>query len=88
MFIVNDLFPAFRLDALASSHPISVHVENPADIATIFDLITYCKVSPIVCNFSFIILLINRTNMTLFYFNILPEEIYIVRFLFAVAICA
>jgi hypothetical protein len=26
--------------------------------------------------------------MTLFYFNILPEEIYIVRFLFAVAICA
>ena len=33
------------MDALASSHPISVDVENPADIATIFDGITYQKVS-------------------------------------------
>ena len=48
MFLVNDLYPAFRLDALASSHPISVNVENPEDIATIFDRVTYCKGASIV----------------------------------------
>ena len=34
---------ALRLDALESSHPISVEVNNPAEISSIFDSITYSK---------------------------------------------
>ncbi|XP_028399989.1 glutamyl aminopeptidase-like [Dendronephthya gigantea] len=47
-FLLNDLYRAFRLDAFASSHPITVDVENPADIATIFDGITYSKGASII----------------------------------------
>ena len=43
-FLTNDLHRAFRLDALASSHPITVNVEDPEDIKTVFDAITYSKV--------------------------------------------
>jgi hypothetical protein len=43
-FLINDLHRAFRLDALASSHPITVMVEDPEEIKTAFDAITYSKV--------------------------------------------
>lgn len=34
---------ALELDALANSHPISVSVENPIDIESIFDAVSYFK---------------------------------------------
>ena len=43
-FLINDLHRAFRLDALTTSHPITVDVEDPEDIKTVFDSITYSKV--------------------------------------------
>ena len=43
-FLINDLHRAFRLDALATSHPITVTVEDPEEIKTVFDAITYSKV--------------------------------------------
>ncbi|CAB3992820.1 glutamyl aminopeptidase-like isoform X1 [Paramuricea clavata] len=47
-FLINDLHRAFRLDALASSHPITVEVEDPEEIKTVFDAITYSKGSSII----------------------------------------
>ncbi len=43
-FLINDLHRAFRLDALVTSHPITVTVEDPEEIKTVFDAITYSKV--------------------------------------------
>ena len=37
---------AFKLDGLASSHPVMVEVTHPDQIMAIFDGITYNKVSP------------------------------------------
>ncbi len=39
---------AFVLDALESSHPVSVEVDNPADIWSIFDGISYSKGASII----------------------------------------
>ena len=36
---------AFQLDGLATSHPIIMDLEDPSDISSIFDAISYRKVS-------------------------------------------
>lgn len=54
-FILDKTQPALALDALASSHPISVTVHDPSEIEAIFDTISYSKVirrgSKIIANF-------------------------------------
>ncbi|XP_028402372.1 glutamyl aminopeptidase-like [Dendronephthya gigantea] len=47
-FLTSDLHRAFRLDALASSHPIQVEVNDPEEIKTVFDSITYSKGASII----------------------------------------
>ncbi|XP_015585301.1 endoplasmic reticulum aminopeptidase 2 isoform X2 [Cephus cinctus] len=42
-FILEKTQPALRLDALVSSHPISVPVKDPSEIEAIFDAISYSK---------------------------------------------
>ncbi|XP_064215469.1 endoplasmic reticulum aminopeptidase 1 isoform X6 [Tribolium castaneum] len=42
-FILDKTQPALALDALSSSHPISVAVHDPAEIEAIFDTISYSK---------------------------------------------
>ncbi|KAK2584087.1 hypothetical protein KPH14_006530 [Odynerus spinipes] len=42
-FILDKTQPALDLDALASSHPISVTVNDPREIEAIFDTISYSK---------------------------------------------
>lgn len=42
-FVVHDLQNVFGLDALESSHQISVKVEHPDEISEIFDRISYEK---------------------------------------------
>lgn len=44
-FILDKTHPALNLDALASSHPISVAVHDPVEIESIFDIISYNKVT-------------------------------------------
>lgn len=41
--MINELQAALSLDALKSSHPISITVNNPDEIADIFDRISYSK---------------------------------------------
>jgi aminopeptidase N len=43
-FVVDKTQPALALDALASSHAISVEVRDPSEIEAIFDAISYSKV--------------------------------------------
>ena len=40
---------ALTLDSLHDSHPISVEVNDPDEIESIFDAISYSKVGTIVC---------------------------------------
>ncbi|CAG7629470.1 unnamed protein product [Allacma fusca] len=42
-FVLEKTQPALALDALASSHPISVEVHDPREIEAIFDTISYSK---------------------------------------------
>lgn len=42
-FIRDHLQEVFKLDALESSHPISVPVEHTDQIREIFDRVSYCK---------------------------------------------
>nr|XP_022900776.1 endoplasmic reticulum aminopeptidase 1-like isoform X2 [Onthophagus taurus] len=42
-FILDKTQPALALDALVSSHPISVQVHDPSEIEAIFDTISYSK---------------------------------------------
>ncbi|XP_015184599.1 PREDICTED: aminopeptidase N isoform X1 [Polistes dominula] len=42
-FVVNDVQSVFGLDALQSSHPISIEVGHPDEISEIFDRISYEK---------------------------------------------
>jgi aminopeptidase N len=47
--IMDDVFfPIMHQDSVASSHPISVNVNNPDEINEIFDDITYSKVKIII----------------------------------------
>lgn len=47
-FVVNELQSVFSLDALSSSHQISVKVDNPDEINDIFDRISYGKGATII----------------------------------------
>lgn len=42
-FVVDEQAPAFKLDALENTHPISVTINHPDEIRTIFDAISYEK---------------------------------------------
>ena len=42
---VFDIYEVFEIDALVTSHPIYVPVDNPDEINEIFDAISYSKVS-------------------------------------------
>lgn len=48
LFVVNELHQVFSLDALSSSHKISVEVSNPDQINEIFDSISYSKGASII----------------------------------------
>lgn len=50
-FILDKTQPALALDALASSHPISVTVKDPGEIKATFDAISYNKVNLHFCCF-------------------------------------
>lgn len=43
--IIDDVLPVMVDDALLSSHPIIVNVSTPAEITSVFDSISYSKVS-------------------------------------------
>lgn len=43
-FVLEKTQPALALDALSTSHPISVDVRDPKEIEAIFDTISYNKV--------------------------------------------
>ncbi|XP_011687663.1 PREDICTED: endoplasmic reticulum aminopeptidase 1-like isoform X2 [Wasmannia auropunctata] len=43
LFILHKTQRALELDALANSHPVSVLVENPIEIESIFDTVSYYK---------------------------------------------
>lgn len=47
-FVVNEVHSVFTLDALSTSHPISIKVENPDEINEIFDRISYTKGATII----------------------------------------
>ncbi|CAG9134640.1 unnamed protein product [Plutella xylostella] len=47
VFVLNEVQSVFKLDALTSSHQISVEVYNPEEIGAIFDKISYGKGSAI-----------------------------------------
>ncbi|XP_024875821.1 aminopeptidase N isoform X2 [Temnothorax curvispinosus] len=47
-FVVHDLQNVFSLDALESSHPISIEVGHPDEIGEIFDKISYGKGASII----------------------------------------
>ncbi|XP_012148075.1 suppressor of ER stress-induced death [Megachile rotundata] len=47
-FVVHDLQNVFGLDALESSHPISIRVRHPDEISEIFDKISYGKGASII----------------------------------------
>ncbi|HEY5806186.1 MAG TPA: M1 family metallopeptidase, partial [Candidatus Saccharimonadales bacterium] len=42
-FAVDEQQPAFKFDALANTHPVQVAINNPEEIRTIFDVISYEK---------------------------------------------
>ena len=42
-FVTHDLQDVLRIDALESSHPISIPVKHPDEISEIFDRISYGK---------------------------------------------
>ncbi len=44
----SSLQPVMRLDALESSHPISIPVKHPDEISEIFDRISYGKGASII----------------------------------------
>ncbi|KAL1506097.1 hypothetical protein ABEB36_005525 [Hypothenemus hampei] len=48
LFLVTELQEALKLDALKSSHPISVRVNNPEEVNDIFDRISYSKGASII----------------------------------------
>lgn len=48
LFVISELQSVFALDALSSSHQISVKVDNPDEINEIFDRISYTKGAAII----------------------------------------
>ena len=53
-FFLDMIRPALSLDALTTSHPISVDVKDPKEIEAIFDTISYKKVHKFIFIFTFI----------------------------------
>eukprot|EP00095_Tigriopus_kingsejongensis_P012300 maker-scaffold692_size110616-snap-gene-0.19 protein:Tk12300 transcript:maker-scaffold692_size110616-snap-gene-0.19-mRNA-1 annotation:"aminopeptidase n" len=47
-FVPSELHSVMRIDALATSHPISIPVNHPDEIAEIFDRISYAKGASII----------------------------------------
>lgn len=47
-FVVNELQNVFQLDAMSSSHKISIEVGDPDEINEIFDRISYGKGATII----------------------------------------
>lgn len=47
-YIVDEQQPAFKLDALENTHPIEVPIQDPNEIRTIFDNISYNKGSSVI----------------------------------------
>merc|ERR1712020_491946 len=47
-FVVSEVQDVFRVDALQSSHPISIPVKHPDEISEIFDRISYGKGASII----------------------------------------
>lgn len=47
-FYLHSLVPAFKLDSFADSHPIEVPVDNPSEIDSIYDDISYNKGASII----------------------------------------
>lgn len=45
IMIIDDVLPVMVNDALLSSHSIIVNVSTPAEITSVFDSISYSKVS-------------------------------------------
>ncbi|VDK49860.1 unnamed protein product, partial [Gongylonema pulchrum] len=53
-FVNDELASGFNLDALKSSHPIEVEIDNPNELDEIYDSITYAKsnsVNRMLCNY-------------------------------------
>lgn len=48
LFVINELHQVFALDALTTSHKISIEVSNPDQINEIFDSISYSKGASII----------------------------------------
>ena len=44
-FVLRNIQRSMALDQLATSHPISVSVKNPDEISSLFDAISYHKVT-------------------------------------------
>ena len=47
-FVIQDLQSVFKIDALETSHPISIPVGHPDEISEIFDRISYAKGASII----------------------------------------
>lgn len=48
LFVLNDVYRVFAIDALASSHPLSYKeedIQRPEQISEMFDTISYSKVA-------------------------------------------
>jgi aminopeptidase N len=43
LFAVDEQYPGLKLDALANTHPVQVPINDPEEIRTIFDTISYQK---------------------------------------------
>ncbi|VDD94199.1 unnamed protein product [Enterobius vermicularis] len=53
-FVNDEMAPGFGLDALRSSHPIEIEINNPNELDEIYDNITYAKsnsVNRMLCNY-------------------------------------
>jgi len=64
-FIVHDLQNVFTLDALKSSHPISIEVNYPNEIVEIFDMISYEKSTYVTIYINIISLNIYNNNVSI-----------------------
>jgi aminopeptidase N len=47
-FVVDEQERALTLDALQNTHPIEVKIQDPEEISSIFDTISYCKGSSVI----------------------------------------
>lgn len=62
-FVIEKTQPALQLDSLPSSHPISVKVDDPSEIESIFDTISYSKVSTSIYVINYITKYVHANNI-------------------------